>query len=332
MSQQSTTYAPLVANCVEHATDDVETLFADAAGEHWKLEYLQLTAGPLRAWYRIVPLPDMTIHWYRCGAMLHVQEHHRHDGVYWAFVLSADGPFRWQGIELMPDQPLLYFPEQDHDYVLPRNSRLLGFMLSNRLIWQMGWNLRQMPTLHIDPHGIPAVAAEAARVTTAVHQGIPPGEEGLEIMQERLVMHLEKLIEPGLSDSGSGETKPLGPDKLHRLAESARREMIRLDLSEKLDVRRLAATLFTSTRNLYRAFRHCYGVGPYEYHTLMRFRAFRNLVRSTDTHPGVITDMALATGFTHLGRFAAAYRKQYGELPSDTLRRWLQNPVHPNGS
>jgi AraC-like DNA-binding protein len=33
-----------------------------------------------------------------------------------------------------------------------------------------------------------------------------------------------------------------------------------------------------------------------------------------------VTDTAFRWGFTELGRFARAYREQYGELPSETLR------------
>lgn len=34
-----------------------------------------------------------------------------------------------------------------------------------------------------------------------------------------------------------------------------------------------------------------------------------------------VTDIALESGFFHLGRFATAYRKKFGESPSDTLRK-----------
>jgi transcriptional regulator GlxA family with amidase domain len=34
-----------------------------------------------------------------------------------------------------------------------------------------------------------------------------------------------------------------------------------------------------------------------------------------------ITRIATDHGFTHLGRFAGAYREQFGELPSETLNR-----------
>ncbi|MBN9274969.1 MAG: helix-turn-helix domain-containing protein, partial [Mesorhizobium sp.] len=34
-----------------------------------------------------------------------------------------------------------------------------------------------------------------------------------------------------------------------------------------------------------------------------------------------VTDAAYAAGFGHLGRAASAYRRRYGETPSETLRR-----------
>ncbi|MBE1043174.1 helix-turn-helix domain-containing protein, partial [Escherichia coli] len=34
-----------------------------------------------------------------------------------------------------------------------------------------------------------------------------------------------------------------------------------------------------------------------------------------------LTELALDFGFAHLGRFAEQYRRQFGELPSETLRR-----------
>jgi transcriptional regulator GlxA family with amidase domain len=33
-----------------------------------------------------------------------------------------------------------------------------------------------------------------------------------------------------------------------------------------------------------------------------------------------VTSIAWSVGFTHLGRFALAYRQAYGESPSQTLR------------
>jgi AraC-like DNA-binding protein len=43
-----------------------------------------------------------------------------------------------------------------------------------------------------------------------------------------------------------------------------------------------------------------------------------------DADPGdgtTVTEVALRFGFAHTGRFAAAYRRRYGQAPSATLRR-----------
>jgi len=40
-----------------------------------------------------------------------------------------------------------------------------------------------------------------------------------------------------------------------------------------------------------------------------------------------VTDVASALGFTHLGRFAIAYREVLGESPSQTLRRRRRGPA-----
>ena len=40
-----------------------------------------------------------------------------------------------------------------------------------------------------------------------------------------------------------------------------------------------------------------------------------------------VTDVTSALGFTHLGRFAIAYREVFGESPSQTLRRRRLGPA-----
>jgi transcriptional regulator GlxA family with amidase domain len=37
--------------------------------------------------------------------------------------------------------------------------------------------------------------------------------------------------------------------------------------------------------------------------------------------PASVTGVALKWGFVHLGRFAQDYRRRFGRLPSETLRR-----------
>ena len=82
---------------------------------------------------------------------------------------------------------------------------------------------------------------------------------------------------------------------------------------------RLAAHV--SERRLRRAFVHEYGVPPARFFRRWALdRARRHLLEQGDDFTSV-TRVALDLGFRHLGRFAAYYRSQFGELPSATLAR-----------
>lgn len=74
-----------------------------------------------------------------------------------------------------------------------------------------------------------------------------------------------------------------------------------------------------SYRTLNRAFKERFGIGPKQYIVATRLAGVRRAITVSppDTR---ITDIASDWGFWHLGRFAADYKRMFGELPSDTLK------------
>lgn len=90
-----------------------------------------------------------------------------------------------------------------------------------------------------------------------------------------------------------------------------------------ISVADIATAAHTGIRSLQRAFRVEFGMGPMEYVRRVRLQRVRdNLMRiRAGTAAGAVTDVALAWGFTHLGRFSQLYREAYGECPSATLGR-----------
>jgi transcriptional regulator GlxA family with amidase domain len=71
-------------------------------------------------------------------------------------------------------------------------------------------------------------------------------------------------------------------------------------------------------RSLQLAFRAVQGEEPRA--TLARFRLEAARARLQSAQEGEsVTAIALDCGFAHLGRFAVAYRRAYGERPSETL-------------
>jgi len=84
-----------------------------------------------------------------------------------------------------------------------------------------------------------------------------------------------------------------------------------------LTVMELCTKTGFSAPTLYRAFSDEFGVGPKRYLHVRRLAGVRRDLRSSHI-TDCISDIAARWGFWHMGKFAADYRRQYGELPSDT--------------
>lgn len=75
-----------------------------------------------------------------------------------------------------------------------------------------------------------------------------------------------------------------------------------------------------SYRTLQAAFNTSYGMSPMAYVRSMRMiHAHRDLLAAENET--TVSDVALKWGFIHLGRFAKNYARQFGVLPSETLRQ-----------
>jgi AraC-like DNA-binding protein/tetratricopeptide (TPR) repeat protein len=106
------------------------------------------------------------------------------------------------------------------------------------------------------------------------------------------------------------------------LPRSVRRvlEAMRADAGRDWRLAELADVAGVSGRTLQRQFLSFVGKSPRSVLRDIGFeRARRDLLRAA---PGTrITDVALARGFPHCGRFSVEYRRRYGETPSQTLKR-----------
>jgi AraC-like DNA-binding protein len=90
---------------------------------------------------------------------------------------------------------------------------------------------------------------------------------------------------------------------------------------EASSIEDLAIIAGTSVRTLHSGFRQFRETTPMAYLKELRLQRAHGLLlaaRGSDGPP--ITQIALACGFNHLGRFAIDYRKRFGESPSVTAR------------
>jgi len=97
-------------------------------------------------------------------------------------------------------------------------------------------------------------------------------------------------------------------------------EYILENICESITIQDVAREVNVAQRTLHLGFQR------YRNYTISEFLRNERLALTreelyTARERGVsITDVAYSCGFTHLGRFASAYRNRYGEKPSDTLK------------
>jgi transcriptional regulator GlxA family with amidase domain len=73
-----------------------------------------------------------------------------------------------------------------------------------------------------------------------------------------------------------------------------------------------------SARAIQARFRAHYGCTPMAFLRVRRLELARQML---DAQENPVMEVALSCGFSHVGRFSAAYRKQFGESPSQTRSR-----------
>ncbi|GLZ47802.1 hypothetical protein Acsp06_39870 [Actinomycetospora sp. NBRC 106375] len=123
---------------------------------------------------------------------------------------------------------------------------------------------------------------------------------------------LEALEDPAHPGPGVGE-----PAVVRRAI-----EYIEGHAGEPIDVADIAAAAGIGPRGLQHAFRRHRDTTPRDQLRTTRLdRAHRDLQDGDPGHGDTVSGIAHRWGFTHLGRFTAAYRDRFGVAPSETLRR-----------
>ncbi|OJX73458.1 MAG: hypothetical protein BGO93_13240 [Mesorhizobium sp. 65-26] len=97
-------------------------------------------------------------------------------------------------------------------------------------------------------------------------------------------------------------------------------EWLRANIGRVCGVTEIALAANVSLRSLQEGVRRQRGTTLKRMMEEIRLEVLHAALREADEKTSV-TDAAYAAGFGHLGRAASAYRRRYGETPSETLRR-----------
>jgi len=115
-------------------------------------------------------------------------------------------------------------------------------------------------------------------------------------------------------------------DRLQRPAPRAGRSVVNVVESyieahwdRPLDLERIAEVAKVSVRTVFREFSDSGRGSPGQFARRIRLHRAAELLRRPDGQTSVLA-VAFKCGFQNLGRFASEYRREIGELPSETLK------------
>lgn len=123
------------------------------------------------------------------------------------------------------------------------------------------------------------------------------------------------LTEPPPSPPLPGRPRIDRPEIIRRSLDAIDSESV-----ERPSVESLAAAAGVTERTLARAFRDTFGTSPLQYMLLRQLHAVRRGLRSS-AGAATVSEVLIRQGVWDNGRFAARYRRQFGESPSATLTR-----------
>jgi AraC-like DNA-binding protein len=96
-------------------------------------------------------------------------------------------------------------------------------------------------------------------------------------------------------------------------------EYLREHMDKPFRSRALCRATNMSERSIEMLFKEVYGISPRTWSQLARLNAARQELLKADVRTVSVTAVATRWGFYHFGRFSAAYRRLFGEVPSATI-------------
>lgn len=100
--------------------------------------------------------------------------------------------------------------------------------------------------------------------------------------------------------------------------------LLSVNPDQPVDLFQVCVRLGVAERTLRAMCKDALGISPARYMKRYRLQLARAALQDCNRSGATVTSIAMEHGFFELGRFAAAYRAEFGEYPSETLREALR--------
>lgn len=315
----------LAAQAIERWTLTTHDVDAYASGQSgWHLECDMLSGGSFDGFLDHVQLPGLRL--VRESANRALRQRGEMNPACCGFALSArqDGEARFSGQRLDTESAMIGRCDE-LDLCSPPGFELMGIVVDNALLQSLterlydreppAW-LAQRVVLHFDA----ATMQRLHRVLLDAFDALDaaPGLEEdraatLQLRDEVLLAWLDALPE-------EVDLRELRSIEARRRVVRRACEFMMARPDEPLSMLDVCSRIGASQRKLNYCFQETLGLSPARYLRALRLNGARRELKHPRPQAACVQDIATHWGFWHLSQFATDYKRQFGELPSQTLQ------------
>lgn len=142
------------------------------------------------------------------------------------------------------------------------------------------------------------------------------------LSNERYTTRLEELLFEAFIGCQNNIEKLLRDDSIARPGCVKRAiDYVNLNINEDISMTDLVDSLNISKRTLERGFNGSYDMSPMAYIKRMKLGKVRGILQISSPNETTVGEISASFGFYHASNFTANYIRQFGEKPSDTLKK-----------
>jgi AraC family ethanolamine operon transcriptional activator len=295
-----------------------------AAGfRRWELRFRQLGGGPFRGELEFLQLGGTQILRASGNRRLQAQGSLPPGSFGFAPVLPRNAGAIWRGRRCQTGQVVTIDPGQDGDHMSAADYLMVGLTVDGEFFRECAAVLggfdpdeRLVGRLAVtsSPAGCRALTTHRRELLAlvAARPDLLARPRSRQTLEQECVRRVVAVI----AQSTGGDQTACWSFNRERLVRRAD-DYMRAGLGEPLSLLDLCRELGVSERTLHYAFQEVRGLSPMAYYRAFRLNAVRQELK-TAPDTATVQEIAQRWGFWHPGEFAAAYRRLFGELPSQT--------------
>ena len=293
----------------------------------WQVDFLKIEKGRFASTLFQVIDPEFQIGHVKFNLGVK-QEGTSPPGV-WTFAFVIGEPTYWRNYVVQAESVIIYAPDSEINAVSSANFEVVVFSIPEKQLIKIAnkSNLSGFLQKLRDDELLKSHGKEWGKIRKRLlkEMKILTSAKNLSLLNEskhflknklsyQLVHLMSKLKKSTLKVSNKSRLK---------LLSEVERFMLN-NMTEHIALKDIVDHVQRSERTLLYAFKKRFGISPMAYFKILKLnRVYHALREGIEEKP--IAKLARESGFWHMGQFSKDYKKFYGELPSETIKKSVVN-------